>query len=89
MKITLKSPVARMTALFAVLALLPLALLSYFSLTLAGDAVRREVERRVTSGADLSAEVVREEMRGLAAIVDSYATRPTLIDALDDPVRTE
>jgi signal transduction histidine kinase/DNA-binding response OmpR family regulator len=78
-----KFPVARIAVPFALAALAPLALLSYFSLSLAGDAVRREVERRVSSSASLSAEVVRGEMVSLSELVASYAKRPSLIEALD------
>jgi signal transduction histidine kinase/DNA-binding response OmpR family regulator len=78
-------PVARLGLLFAVVALVPLGLLTYFSLTLAGGAVRREVERRVESSSALSAQVVREEMHGLATVVGSYAGRPSLIGAVDGP----
>jgi signal transduction histidine kinase/DNA-binding response OmpR family regulator len=84
----LSSPVGRLGALFVLAGLVPLALLTYFSVTLADEAVRREVERRMSSSATLSAEVVRKEMTGLSELVESYAKRPSLIDALDDPVRT-
>jgi signal transduction histidine kinase/DNA-binding response OmpR family regulator len=88
MNFRFRFPVGRLAMLFVVAAAAPLTLLAYFSLTLAGDAVRREVERRMTSSAALSAEVVRGEMTGLRELVESYAKRPSLIDALDDPVRT-
>lgn len=78
MKRSLRLPVGRLTGLFVVAAVTPLALLTYFSVTLAGDAVRREVERRMSSSAALSAQVARQEMTGLATLVESYAKRPSL-----------
>ncbi|MBD0349216.1 MAG: PAS domain S-box protein, partial [Thermoleophilia bacterium] len=66
----------------AVLSLVPLAFLAYFSVSLAADAVRREVDKRVASTASLSAEVVRSELVGLASLVDAYAQRPTLVRSL-------
>ena len=83
---TSRFTVARLGLLCAAVALVPLGLLAYFSLTLAGDAVRREVERRVASSSALSAQVVREEMLGLSNVVGSYAGRPSLIGALDGQV---
>jgi signal transduction histidine kinase/DNA-binding response OmpR family regulator len=80
--------VGRLAALFAVAAIGPLALLTYFSLTLAGDAVRKEVERRVASNAGMTAKVVQEEMSSLSEYVASYGRRPSLIEALSDPIRT-
>src|SRR6266545_1026961 len=81
-------PVRRLTAVFALLSIAPLALLTYFSLTLATHAVHREVETRMSSDASMSAEVVREDMEGLKQLVASYARRPSLISSLADGVRT-
>ena len=81
-------PVGRLTAVFALLSIAPLALLTYLSLTLATDAVHREVETRMSSDASMSAEVVREDMEGLKQLVASYARRPSLISSLADGVRT-
>jgi signal transduction histidine kinase/DNA-binding response OmpR family regulator len=78
-------PVGRVAVLFVVAAVAPLALLTYFSVTLASDAVRREVERRMSSSASLSARVVQKEMTGAADVVESYAGRPSLIAAVSDP----
>ena len=88
MRVRLNIPVARLAVLSAFVAVIPLALLTYFSLTLASDAVRQEVERRVSSSATLSADVVRGEMVDLGLLVESYAARPSLVGALDDRVMT-
>ena len=71
-------------AIFAVLTVVPLVLLTYFSVSLASDAVERDVETRVSATASLSAEVVRQELNGLTELVQSYAERPSLVAALDD-----
>jgi signal transduction histidine kinase/DNA-binding response OmpR family regulator len=75
-------PVARLAAAFALLSALPLVLLTYFSLSLATDAVRREIETRMLSTAALSAERAHQELRGLAELVESYAHRPSLVEGL-------
>ncbi|MGH2922087.1 MAG: response regulator [Gaiellaceae bacterium] len=72
----------RLSALFALLSLVPVGLLTYFSLTLASEAVRGEAEARMSSTASLSAEVIREDMAGLTQLVVSYAARPSLIASL-------
>ena len=80
--------IGRFVALAVAVGLLPLALLAYLSIHLASDAVEREVEARVGSSASLSAAAVEEEMRGLRALVDSYAGRPHLVAALRGGVRS-
>lgn len=75
-------PLWRLVGLAVLLSLVPLALLTYFSVKLATDAVSGEVETRVKSTASLSAEVVREDMRGLSELVESYSERHTLIETL-------
>jgi signal transduction histidine kinase/DNA-binding response OmpR family regulator len=83
--------IARLAALLALLVFLPLVLLTYFSLRLATDAVRGEVEARLESSSALSATVVGDELRHLAELTDSYARRPSLARAMDrartDPSR--
>jgi len=81
-------PVARIVAVFLFLSLAPLGLLTYFSLTLASDAVHREVETRLSSNAALSAAVVQEDLGGLKQLIASYAARPSLVSSLADGVQT-
>jgi signal transduction histidine kinase/CheY-like chemotaxis protein len=69
-------------AIFALVSLIPLALLTYFSVSLAGDAVKRDAKERMSLTAALSAESVRQEMQGLKGLVESYAERPSLVAAL-------
>lgn len=73
---------ARLVAVLVLLTLGPLALLTYFSLSLAGDAVEREVEKRLDATAATSAVTVREELAGLTDLVESFASRPTLRAAI-------
>jgi PAS domain S-box-containing protein len=77
-------PVARLVAVFLLLSLAPLALLTYFSLDLSTKAVKKEVEARVTLTASTSAEAVRAELEGLGELVDSYAKRPSVVAELED-----
>lgn len=75
-------PVKRIGAVFATLTIIPLALLAYFSVSLSHDALSKEVEARIRSTSVISATFVREEMLLLTELVDSYAQRPSLIEAL-------
>jgi PAS domain S-box-containing protein len=72
----------RLGAIFALMSILPLLLMAYFSVHLATDSVRRETEKGIRNTASVSALFVGEEMEGLAALVDSYADRPSLIEAI-------
>jgi signal transduction histidine kinase/DNA-binding response OmpR family regulator len=67
--------------LIGIVTVLPLALLTYFSLQMSTDAVEREVESRLESTASLSATVVAQDLRSLTELAESYAGRPSLIDA--------
>ena len=74
----------KLGAIFALVSIVPLAFLTYFSISLASDAVRRDAKERMSLTAALSAEGVRQEMQGLKGIVESYAERPSLVAALQD-----
>ena len=71
-----------MVPLFLVLSVGPLAMLAYFSVTLASEAVRHRVKDSLAAEASLSALYVREELQGLAEVNQSFARRPVLIRAL-------
>ncbi|HYZ46197.1 MAG TPA: histidine kinase dimerization/phospho-acceptor domain-containing protein, partial [Actinomycetota bacterium] len=75
-------PAGRLATLFAAVVLLPLALLGYLSLALATDALRTEVEARIKGSAEAAREYVEHELTGAARLVDSYADRPAVLDAL-------
>jgi diguanylate cyclase (GGDEF)-like protein len=70
--------------IFVLLGLLPLALLTYSSLTISDGAVRTEAQARVRTTADVSAVFVNEQLGGLTDAVDSYSRRADLIAALGD-----
>jgi signal transduction histidine kinase/CheY-like chemotaxis protein len=78
----------KLGAIFALVSIVPLAFLTYFSISLASDAVRRDAKERMSLTAALSAEGVRQEMQGLKGIVESYAARPSLVGALRDDRET-
>ncbi|MEX2644856.1 MAG: response regulator [Gaiellaceae bacterium] len=74
--------VPALVALFALFGLGPLVLLTYLAISLAGDAVRDEAEARVASTAAASAQAVATELNDLATLVDAYARRPSLVEAV-------
>jgi len=80
----IRFPVLRLVALLALAAMVPLALLTYFTIHLADRAVVREVNAGVRSTAAVSAELLQQQMRGVADLTASYAARPILINALAD-----
>jgi signal transduction histidine kinase/DNA-binding response OmpR family regulator len=84
----LRLPAGRVGAIFALVSVVSLGLLTYSSLTLADEAVEREVNARMSVAADLSAEDIRQELVGLKGLVDAYAARPSLIAALEDETLT-
>lgn len=71
--------------LIAAVTVLPLVLLTYFSLRLATQAVETEVEARLASTASLSSTVVEQELQSLVELAESYALRPSLVSAAGDP----
>lgn len=77
--------VGRLTALFLLLTAVPVVLLTWLSVRVASDALREEVEARVRSTANVSATAVERELQGLLDLVESYAARPSLREALADP----
>jgi diguanylate cyclase (GGDEF)-like protein len=77
-------PVLRLVSLFALLALLPLALLSFFTIHLSGQAVAHEVNARMRTTSTVTAALVQQQMQSVAELTASYASRPSLIAALAD-----
>jgi hypothetical protein len=75
----------RLLAVLVLLGLAPLALLTFFSLSLSAKAVRGQVDARVRNTATASAFYVREQMDGLADLVGSYAQRPALVADMRRP----
>ena len=71
-------------ALFVLLSLTPLVLLTYSSIGLSERAVRREVDTQLRSTSDMSAAFLEQHMADLAELVESYAERPSITAALAD-----
>src|SRR5204862_8268501 len=69
-------PVGRFVALLVVLTCVPLALMTWASITFSGRAVSRQAKATVRSTAAVSAVFVEGEMDGLAELAGSYAARP-------------
>jgi PAS domain S-box-containing protein len=76
---------ARFVAGLVVLALLPLVGLAYVAVNESEDAMRNEVRDRMEVTASVSAEYVGEQLHGLETLVSSYASRPSLVAALQVP----
>ena len=76
-------PLGKLVLVFAVMTLLPLAVLGFLSVRFGSQAVEQEVNARLSTTASVSSQFVKEEMEGLGELVESYANRPNLIDALE------
>jgi PAS domain S-box-containing protein len=70
--------------MFALLGLVPLALLTYFAVHLSDKAVVREVNSRVRTTSVVSALLIGQEMQSVAELTASYATRYRLYHSLAD-----
>ncbi|WP_245899228.1 hybrid sensor histidine kinase/response regulator [Nonomuraea indica] len=70
------------TALWILLGLLPLALLTSSSIELSQGAVHDEVGDRVRTTASVSRVVVEQQMSSLKQLVSAYAQRPDVLQAV-------
>jgi signal transduction histidine kinase/CheY-like chemotaxis protein len=77
-----RGAVVRLVALFLIIGLGPLGLLSYVTLTKSREAVTRQAEQRVRATAQIGASLVEGELTGVVTLVSSYALRPMLVGAL-------
>jgi PAS domain S-box-containing protein len=82
----MRMPVGRLIAGLVLVSMAPLALLTWFSVSLSTKAVRGQAEARVRDTAASSAVAVGQEVDGLAELVRSYAQRPTLVAAMRQPL---
>ncbi|MFI7612475.1 response regulator [Nonomuraea terrae] len=73
------------TALWTLLGLLPLALLTSSSISLSEQAVREEVTDRVKTTASVSRVVVDQQMSSLTQLVTAFAQRPEVREAVGGP----
>ncbi|MEA2685728.1 MAG: hypothetical protein QOE93_923, partial [Actinomycetota bacterium] len=67
-----------------VLCLVPLALLTYFTIHLANRAVVKEVNARVRTTSAVTAVLLNAQMQSIVGFTSSYAGRMRVIDALAD-----
>ncbi|MGN9842087.1 response regulator [Nonomuraea sp. H19] len=72
------------TAMWTLLGLLPLALLTSSSISLSEQAVRDEVDDRVRTTATVSRVVVEQQMSSLKQLVTAFAQQPRVRDAVKD-----
>lgn len=72
----------RLVALFLLVNLLPLASLAYLAISITTDSTSRHTRQSLTLSATVSALYVRDQLQGLAEIVDSFAHQPDLTGAL-------
>ncbi len=76
------APVARLVALFLVIGLGSITVLSYVTLSLSDRAVDRQTQKRAAATSQVGAALVREELTGLAALVAAYGQRRSLAVAI-------
>lgn len=73
----------RRIALWVVLiAIATVCVLAYAATTIAADAVEQQARDRVSASAEVSSRYIVEQLTGFASITDSYATRPSLVRAM-------
>ena len=73
-----------LTAVAIAIALVPLAALTFVATSMSTSSLREETDERVRATADLAADYIDEQLRGLADVTTSYARRPHLLAALSD-----
>jgi hypothetical protein len=73
--------------LLTVLSLLPVGLLAVSSITLASRQVTSDIDKQVETTAAVSAVAIGEQMANLELLVQSYATRPTLVTGVTEGTR--
>jgi diguanylate cyclase (GGDEF)-like protein/PAS domain S-box-containing protein len=73
---------SRSVVVFALAALVPVALLAASSIALASNQVTGDVNRQVQTTASVSAVVMAQRTNALITLVQSYATRPSLVTAV-------
>ena len=78
----LASASAQRSAVLCVVALVPVAILAASSIVLASRQVTNVVDSQVQTTAAVSAEVIGQQTESLVALVHSYATRPSLVNAM-------
>ena len=73
-----------LVALFVLVGLLPLALLTYLAISIATDAVTRQTDQHLSLSASVSAVYVGEQLQSLEGVVTSFAQKSELVAAAGD-----
>ncbi|SES33230.1 PAS domain S-box-containing protein [Actinokineospora terrae] len=74
----LRRRLVRLCALFVLLAMLPVVLLAYLSISVANGMMSGEVDRRLTHSTDVVSAELEDRLTGIGSLVNAYAQRPTL-----------
>src|SRR5687767_14104965 len=72
----------KLISVLLVITFVPLGLMGALTFRLARQAIRAEVEERAESNAAVTSALIQQHMTGLGSIVESFARRPALIQAL-------
>ena len=72
----------RLVALFVLVGLVPVGLLAWASIELATRAVHDQVEDQLHGTAVVSATYVAEDVEGIVKLVESFAQRPGVREAI-------
>ncbi|MBM7776096.1 PAS domain S-box-containing protein [Actinokineospora baliensis] len=74
----LRKRLTQLCAGFVLLALLPVVLLAYVSISVATGMATGEIDRRLAHSADAVAAELDDRLSGIGALVNAYAQRPSL-----------
>ncbi|MGC9671443.1 response regulator [Planosporangium sp. 12N6] len=92
-RVMLRRSTLHLCAAFLVLALMPLAGLTYLSISQANSTVDTEVHRRLTTSVDVSTAYVTDQMNSLRELAASYAERPGVVQQMSadriDPAKMQ
>lgn len=77
-------PTVRLGGVLVLVCMVPLALLTYFTVQLADRAVVHEVDARVQTTAVVTAALLQRQMLAVAELTASYGNRRLLVNAMGD-----
>ena len=80
----LRSPLG-VVALFVLLGLSPLALLSFSVTRIADNVIKEHARASLLESTEVTSLFIREQLRGLGEVDASFASRPLLVRTLSDP----
>ncbi|GAA2966141.1 hypothetical protein GCM10010483_06710 [Actinokineospora diospyrosa] len=85
----LRKRLTQLCAGFVLLALLPVVLLAYVSISVATGMTSGEIDRRLAHSADAVAAELDDRLSGIGSLVNAYAQRPSLRAAAFTSTATE